>query len=190
MLNLNKSIIDHIEVFENILSLQHQLDAAADLVSDALKNNKLIMFCGNGGSASDSQHIAAELVGRFKNNRKALKAISLSADTAALTCISNDFGYENVFSRQVEGLASPGDVLVGITTSGKSINIENALKSAKKLQVNTILLTGENISSVCDYSDISIHVSSSNTARIQEAHIFIGHYLCEKIEHLLGLIND
>lgn len=157
------------------------LDAAKTIIK-ALQNNKKILICGNGGSAADSQHFAAELTGRYKRERKGLCAIALSTDTSALTAIGNDYGYEYVFSRQVEALAMQGDVVIGISTSGNSQNIINALEVANGLGCITISLSGKEggiVKNLCDYSLIA---PSDDTPRIQEIHILCIHILCELIE--------
>jgi D-sedoheptulose 7-phosphate isomerase len=154
----------------------------ADLCINALKNGGKIIFCGNGGSAADSQHLATELVVRFKKNRKAIPAISLTANTSALTAIGNDYGYDKVFSRQLEALANKKDVLIAISTSGKAKNVVETVKKAKEIGVKTIALTGEAGKEFAKSCDLSVMVPSLNTARIQESHILIGHILCEIIE--------
>ena len=167
---------------KSIEILAPTLKNAAEAIIKALKNNKKILICGNGGSAADSQHFAAELTGRYKRERGAIAAIALSTDTSALTAIGNDYGYEFVFSRQAEALLNEGDVLFGISTSGNSKNVINALESANKLGCLTISLSGRDggkMKSVCDYNLI---VPSSDTARIQEIHILCIHILCELIE--------
>ena len=148
----------------------------------ALAAGQKILICGNGGSAADAQHFAAERVGRFATERRALAAIALTVDSSALTSISNDFGYAQVFARQVAGLARAGDVLVGISTSGKSENVIAAMRTARELGVTTIAFTGETrgaLHAVCDYE---ISVPSSTTARIQELHIFVIHCLCAVVD--------
>ena len=140
------------------------------------------MFCGNGGSAADSQHLAAELVGRYKINRSAIPAMSLTVDTSALTAIANDFGYEQVFVRQVEGLGKAGDCLVGISTSGNSQNIVNAFLKAKEMGIKTIAFTGEGGGKMRELADICLNVPSSATNNIQEMHIACGHILCDIVE--------
>ena len=144
-----------------------------------------IFWCGNGGSASDSQHLAGELVGRFIGDRKPLKSIALNADTSVMTCIVNDYGYDYIFSRQVEALGSKGDVLIGITTSGNSGNILKAFEVANNLKMTTIGLLGKGGGEAKNISQHSLIINSQSTARIQEAHITVGHILCDLIE--LGL---
>ena len=145
------------------------------------KNGKLI-FCGNGGSASDSQHLAAEFIGRYKLDRKPLPAIALNTDTSVLTALSNDLGYAKVFERQIEALANQNDILFAISTSGKSINVINAVNAAKKLKVFTICFTGVKNNKLSDLTDISINVPAEQVNHIQEMHIMIGHFICELVE--------
>jgi len=153
----------------------------------ALKKKKTIFWCGNGGSSSDAQHLAAELIGRFNGDRRALRSISLTADSSVLTCISNDYNFENIFSRQVEALGNSGDILIGISTSGRSQNINNALKAAKKIGLTTMGLLGKGGGDALLECDQSIVIPSNVTARIQESHILIGHILCDLIESGLEL---
>ena len=168
-------------------NLEKEIYLASQIMSDCLKNDGLIMWCGNGGSATDSMHLSTELIGRFKKDRKSLRSISLAADNSALTCIANDFGYENVFSRQLEGLAKKNDVLISLTTSGNSLNVINAIKKAKELNLKTILMSGNSGGKCADLNDVELIVPSQTTARIQEMHILIGHILCELIEKQLNL---
>ena len=140
------------------------------------------MLCGNGGSAADAQHIAAELRGRFKKEREALAGIALTTDTSALSAIANDYGYELVFSRQVEAIGKKGDVLIAISTSGNSKNVINAINSAKKIGIKIITLTGKDGGEMKNLGDINIIVPSNNTPRIQEMHIMIGHMICALID--------
>lgn len=153
----------------------------------ALKNNNTIFWCGNGGSASDSQHLAAELIGRFNKNRIPLKSIALNSDTSAITCIANDFGYDEIFSRQLDGLGSSGDIFIPISTSGNSLNILNAIKLAKKKDIITLALLGKGGGEAINIVDDYILVNSMTTARVQEMHITIGHILCDLIEEGLNL---
>ena len=180
---IENEIQAHIQTAQKAVStLSPILLETASLIVKALQDNKKILICGNGGSAADSQHFAAELTGRYKRERKGLCAIALSTDTSALTAIGNDYGYDYVFSRQVEALAMQGDVLIGISTSGNSKNIINAIEVAKKIGCITISLSGKNggiIKNLCDYSLIA---PSDDTPRIQEIHILCIHILCELIE--------
>jgi len=155
---------------------------AVQAIRKALRANGKVLLCGNGGSAADSQHIAAELVGRFRKERRALAAIALTTDTSILTSVGNDYGYEQVFARQVEALGAPGDVAIGISTSGNSKNVIAALAAAKKLNMTTVSLTGGDGGALAKISDININVPSKDTARVQETHICVGHVLCELVE--------
>jgi len=146
------------------------------------------MLCGNGGSAADSQHLAAEFTGRFILDRKPLAALALSTDSSALTCIGNDYSFEEVFSRQVFGLGQNGDCLIGISTSGNSKNVIRAVQSANELGMHTIGLLGRDGGELASLCEISIIVPSKVTARIQEAHILIGHTICGAVEQTLGVV--
>ena len=155
----------------------------ARLASSAIKAGKKIMLCGNGGSAADSQHVAAEFIGRFEKERKSMAAIALTTDTSALTAIGNDYGYDEVFSRQVEGLGQSGDLLIGISTSGNSKNVVKALGVAKEKGISTVALVGDRpngaMQTIADYVLVA---PSANTARIQECHILMMHTICQLVE--------
>lgn len=158
-------------------------DAGAAIRKAILAGNK-VMLCGNGGSAADAQHIAAELIGRFKSERRALPALALTTDSSILTAIGNDYSFDDIFSRQVRGMAQTGDVVIGISTSGDSGNVVNAVLCAKELKCCTVALVGHaggELAPLCDYA---IVVPSKQTARIQEMHITIGHILCELMEDI------
>lgn len=180
---IENELHSHIKTAQKAIgTLSPVLLETAKIIIKALRDSKKILICGNGGSAADSQHFAAELTGRYKRERKGLCAIALSTDTSALTAIGNDYGYEYVFSRQVEALATKGDVVIGISTSGNSQNIINALEVANGLGCITISLSGKDggvIKNLCDYSLIA---PSDDTPRIQEIHILCIHILCELIE--------
>ena len=163
-------------------SIGHSVEVAAKLCIDCLKNGNKILLFGNGGSAADAQHIAAELVGRYKTERKGLAAIALTTDTSALTAIGNDYGYDRVFDRQVEALANTGDVAIGISTGGSSANVASALKLAKDLDCKTIGFSGRGGGEMNELCDINIFVPAQDTARIQEMHIVIGHTICHLID--------
>jgi len=178
---------DHAILLNKMPLLFKDIDNISRILINCLKKKKTIFWCGNGGSASDSQHLAGELVGRFVGDRKPLKSIALNADSAVMTCIVNDYGYEHLFSRQIEGLGSKGDALIGISTSGNSINVLNALKSAKNIGINTIGLLGNGGGKAKKIVDNSIIIPSKTTARIQEMHILVGHVLCDLIEDGLNL---
>ena len=159
---------------------------SAQVFARALKQGNTIFWCGNGGSAAESSHLAVELIGRFKNNRRPLPSISLNSDTSAITCIANDFGYDEIFARQLEGLGKNGDVLVVLSTSGKSENILQVLRKAKELGVVTIALLGKGGGGAVSLADHSIVIDSPETARIQEIHLLIGHTFCEFAEMEMG----
>ena len=155
---------------------------AVKIVTSAFKKGRKIILFGNGGSAADSQHIAAEFIGRFQKERKALPAIALTTDTSILTALSNDYGLDIIFSRQIEGLAQKGDIVIGISTSGNSRNVIEGIKKAKRLGLKTISLTGCHGGKCAKLTDISLIVPSQKTARIQESHICIAHAICELVE--------
>jgi D-sedoheptulose 7-phosphate isomerase len=184
---IKKHLDEHQTVLSTLESLAPQIETVANHMIQALQNGNTIFWCGNGGSASDAQHLAGELVGRFVGDRKALKSISLNADSAVMTCIVNDYGYEHIFSRQVEGLGVEGDVLIGITTSGNSENVINALGVANQKQMTTIGLLGKGGGKALSLVSEAIMIDSKTTARIQEMHITIGHILCDLIEEGLHL---
>jgi D-sedoheptulose 7-phosphate isomerase len=185
---INHVFSEHIKAIEETHEIAFQnIKEAADLIAKSLKSGGTIFWCGNGGSAADSQHIAAEFVGRFKKDRKPLRSIALTTDTSVLTCIANDYSFKEIFSRQVDALGRKGDVLVAISTSGKSENIKQALIHAKKKGIKSIGLLGNNGGVCKKNTDISIIVPSNITARIQEAHILIEHLLCELVECKLDL---
>lgn len=171
---------------ETMQTNKSQLEIATKIFSATLAEGNTIFWCGNGGSASESSHLATELVGRFKENRISLPSISLNADTTAITCIANDFGYDEIYARQLQGLSKPGDLLLVLSTSGNSRNIIRALEQAKISEVQTIALLGKGGGLATGLADVSIVVPGSETARIQEVHLLIGHTLCELAETFLG----
>ncbi len=154
------------------------------LTTALASGHKLLLF-GNGGSAADAQHVAGEFVGRFLKERRALPAIALNTDTAVLTCVGNDYSFENVFARQVEALARPGDVVVGISTSGSSPNVLRGIEAARSLEVMTVGFTGESGGSLRETADLCLCIPSRVTARVQEAHITVWHVICELVEQRL-----
>jgi D-sedoheptulose 7-phosphate isomerase len=176
-----------IEISNNFLNLSENsvddIDKSANLIIESIKNGNKIMFCGNGGSAADSQHLAAELVGRYRKNRSPLPGIALSTDTSAITAISNDFSFEEIFERQVEAIGKPGDVLYAISTSGKSLNIIKAIEKANSMKLKTIGITGETGGQLSKICDVTIKVPAIRPDRIQEMHIAIGQIICEIIEN-------
>jgi len=162
-----------------------QIDAAAKLVNKTFENGGKVLVCGNGGSAAESQHFSDEMLGRYKKNRKSLPVISLTSDSAALTCIGNDYGYEEVFSRQVEALGKTGDILIGISTSGNSKNVLKAAQKAKQKGMSIIALTSSK-GSLRELADVSIESPSDTTARIQEIHLLAIHLLSEYFEEQIS----
>ncbi len=185
---IHRNFAEHLQTIELVReALAEPIKKISQLLAQSLANGGTLFWCGNGGSAADSQHLAAELVGRFKKNRRALRSIALTTDTSVLTCVANDYSYADIFSRQVEALGRPGDVLIGISTSGNSENVLRAFKAAKEMGLMTIALLGKGGGSTKDLADHALVIPSDSTARIQEAHILIGHILCELIEQELGL---
>lgn len=176
---------DHQETIQKVIdSLVPDIERACDLLTDTLQHGKKVLIAGNGGSAADAQHIAAELSGRFVKNRKALPGIALTTDTSALTAIANDYGYDYVFARQVEALAQPGDLFIGISTSGNSEVVLRAFKTAREMGCQTLGLSGRDGGKMNGLCDLNIVVPSDTTARIQEIHILIGHILCQAVDDL------
>ena len=161
---------------------QSRIQQAAEMITESLRQGGKIHFCGNGGSAADAQHLAAELSGRFYFDRPPLNAEALHCNTSYLTAVGNDYGYDLIFSRLLRGTAKAGDVIVGISTSGNSKNILNAFEAAKEMGVKIIALTGETGGAMKDYADILLNAPSKDTPRIQESHIMIGHIICELVE--------
>lgn len=180
-----EELYDHQKTIQKVIdSLTGDIESACEMMVSTLKNNKKVLIAGNGGSAADAQHIAAELSGRFVKERKALAGIALTTDTSAITAIANDYGYAYVFSRQLEALAQPGDLFIGISTSGNSEGILNAFKSARKLNCQTLGLTGRDGGKMNGLCDLAIIVPSDITARIQEMHILIGHIMCKAVDNI------
>lgn len=177
---------ENIKVKEEILKGQVETIAAvAESVTKTIREGGKVILFGNGGSAADAQHLAAELVGRFKQERKALAALALSTNTSTLTSVGNDYSFKNIFRRQVEALAVPGDIVIGISTSGKSANVIEAVKAAKGKGLFTVGFTGGEGGELAKLVDLAFIVPSSDTARIQEAHITAGHLVCQLVEELL-----
>ncbi|MES2373001.1 MAG: D-sedoheptulose 7-phosphate isomerase [Bacteroidota bacterium] len=162
--------------------MQQTIENAINVITEAFRNGKKVLFCGNGGSAADAQHLAAEFSGRFYKNRKALPSEALHCNTSYLTAVANDYSYDVIYSRLVEGICEEGDVLVGLSTSGNSKNILNAFAAAKEKKVITIGFTGAHGGQMKDASDYLVNVPSNDTPRIQESHIMIGHIICEMVE--------
>ena len=180
---IQKEMLSHQTVIaKTIESLQSHIYTACIIATETLKNGHKILLCGNGGSAADAQHIAAELSGRYKSERRGLPALALTTDTSVLTAVGNDFGFDRVFDRQVEAFAKEGDLLIGISTSGNSRNILRALSLARNIGCKTIGLSGRDGGAMGEFCDINIIVPSEETPRIQEMHIMIGHILCQAVD--------
>ena len=182
------NIEEHLSVLQSLHNIDDMVNQAGHILGKSLRAGGKILFCGNGGSAADSQHLAAELTGRFIKDRRPLAALALSTDTSALTCIGNDYSFDEVFARQVQGLGRSGDVLVGISTSGNSLNVIRAVEEARAAGMQVVGLLGRDGGTLLELCDVSIVVPSQVTARIQEVHILIGHTLCGLIEQQLGLV--
>jgi D-sedoheptulose 7-phosphate isomerase len=185
-LDIEAKIDEHVAIVCQVRQLAPDIRQAAGRMCAAIKAGGKILWIGNGGSAAECQHMAAELVGRFSRERRAFASIALTTDTSILTAVANDYGYENVFARQIEALCTPQDVVVAMSTSGTSGNIVAGIRAAKLCRALTIALTGENGGTLKAVSDICIRVPAQETARIQEAHQLIGHLFCEYIESELA----
>ncbi len=181
---IQERFAEHIEVAQAVMAsdILEKIERIAQEIKQALANGHKVLFCGNGGSAADSQHLAAEFVGRFQKERKGLAAIALTVDTSILTAVGNDYGYDKVFVRQVEALAQAGDVLVGISTSGNSANVVEAIKLAKEKGLFCVGMTAAGGGKMAQLCDECIAVPAKVTARAQEMHILIGHILCELVD--------
>ncbi|HEY3307730.1 MAG TPA: D-sedoheptulose 7-phosphate isomerase [Desulfuromonadaceae bacterium] len=183
---VQKQLLDHRMVIELIeQDLAPLIAEMASLLAERLKNGAKLLVMGNGGSAADAQHFVAEIVGRFKLDRAALPGVALNTDTSILTAIGNDYGFDNVFRRQIEALAAPGDVVVGISTSGNSANVFSALELARQRGCRTIGLLGKDGGSIKQLCDLALVIPSSDTPRIQEGHITIIHIVCDLVEQAL-----
>ncbi|WP_250632344.1 D-sedoheptulose 7-phosphate isomerase [Rhodoflexus caldus] len=180
-----RELQSHVETIAQVqATLSADIQKAAEMVTQTIIGGCKILLFGNGGSAADAQHIAAEFTGRFVKERRGLPAIALTTDTSALTAIGNDYGYDRVFERQVEALARPGDLLIGITTSGNSPNVLLALAKGRAMGCQTLALTGKDGGKASQTADLNIVVPSQVTARIQEMHILIGHILCAAVDEI------
>ena len=194
-----KILLNHTKIIENNISELRELInkfpnehfnliiEIAKEISKTLNSGGCIFWYGNGGSAADSQHFAAELIGRFKDNRNPYRSLSLTADSSVITCISNDFGYENLFSRQLDGLGKKGDMIIALSTSGKSQNIKNVLKMAKAKEIKSVSFLGRKGGDIKNFADFNFIVNSNTTARIQEMHALICHIICEIVEEELNV---
>ena len=182
---LSNSLQEHLATIQNLLDASlPEIEQSGQMICEALSSGRKVLLCGNGGSAADAQHIAAELVGCYEKQRRSWPAIALTTDTSALTAVSNDLGYEQVFARQLAGLAQAGDVLIAISTSGRSKNVLRAAERARELGCRTIALTGATAEPLGSLCDMALAVPSSRTSRVQEAHITIGHLWCEMVDQL------
>ncbi|MBT7696073.1 MAG: D-sedoheptulose 7-phosphate isomerase [Desulfobacterales bacterium] len=177
-----QTINDHISCIKNLADIKDIIIKAGEMLTTSLEKGNRILICGNGGSAADSQHFAAEIVGRFEKERTAWPALALTTDTSIITAIANDYTYDDIFSRQVEGLGASGDIIIGISTSGNSKNVIHAINKAKNMEIKTIALLGNDGGHLNTCADLAVTVSSTVTARIQEAHIFILHFWAKMIE--------
>ncbi len=177
-----QAIEEHLAVIELLRDQQSLLQGIGEEMTRAIVTGKKVLWCGNGGSAADSQHLAAELMGRFRRERCAIPSIALTTDTSILTAVGNDYGYERIFQRQVEALCTKGDVLVGISTSGTSKNVCAALQTARQIGAFTVAFTGQGGGEIADIAEVALCIPSKDTARIQEAHILCGHMLCDWVE--------
>ena len=185
---VSKSFVEHRKVLDQFFSSsEHVILSISKILSDALIQDRTLFWCGNGGSAADCQHLVAEFVGKFNKDRRALRSIALTTYTSILTCVANDYSYEDVFSRQVQALGKSGDILIGLSTSGNSENILRAFKTAKKTGLHTIGLLGKGGGKAKDLVDNALIIPSDTTARVQELHILIGHIFCELIERELKI---
>ena len=180
---IKREFESHLQIIQTVQNnMENAIQDVSKIVVETLKNGNKVLICGNGGSAADAQHFAAELTGRYKTERRGLPGIALTTDTSALTAIGNDYGYDRVFDRQTEALANKGDLLIGISTSGNSKNVISALKLAKEMGCQTIGLTGRDGGAMNDVCDINLVVPSDNTPRIQEMHILFIHTICQIID--------
>jgi D-sedoheptulose 7-phosphate isomerase len=180
---LYKEIQDHIDLANSLKNeLPSKIEYISNIIISAINSKKKVILFGNGGSAADAQHIAAEFTGRFVKERLGLPAIALTTDTSALTAIGNDYGFDFIFSRQVEALSNEGDILIGISTSGNSLNVLKALEKGREHKCYIFSLTGKDGGDIAKISDFNINIKHSVTARIQEMHILIGHLLCKSID--------
>jgi len=181
-IDIKEIIESHLDTAKSLLNDLENIKYVCDLSYNTVANDRKIILCGNGGSASDSIHISSEIVGKFEKVREALPAISLSTNASNLTAIGNDFGFDKVFSRQIEAIGRKGDLLIAISTSGNSINVYNAITVAEKMGLNVIIFTGRDGGKMNEFNCPKIKIDSVNVARIQECHILVGHIISKYIE--------
>jgi D-sedoheptulose 7-phosphate isomerase len=187
---IKRNINDSLSVKQELLNSDQLIDQVveiADLIVQTFKNGNKLLFCGNGGSAADAQHLAAEFSGRYYLNRPPLHAEALHTDTSFMTAVANDFSFEEVYARLIQGIGKKGDILIGMSTSGNSKNVLLALKQAKEQNITTIGFTGEKGENMKAHCDLMLHIPSNDTPRIQECHLMLGHAICELVEKKLFL---
>ena len=187
---IKRNINDSLSVKQELLNSDQLIDQVveiADLIVQTFKNGNKLLFCGNGGSAADAQHLAAEFSGRYYLNRPPLHAEALHTDTSFMTAVANDFSFEEVYARLIQGIGKKGDILIGMSTSGNSKNVLLALKQAKEQNITTIGFTGEKGENMKVHCDLMLHIPSNDTPRIQECHLMLGHAICELVEKKLFL---
>jgi D-sedoheptulose 7-phosphate isomerase len=181
-MSFDRSLADTIQTFESLTRIRAEIDRASDLVVNTLRAGKKLLICGNGGSAAEAQHFSTELVGRYFKNRRSLPAIALSADGSLVTCIGNDYGFEHAFARQIEGLAQPGDLVIGITSSGNSPDILAALEKARQLGLQSISFLGRGGGKARGLATVDLIVPGDSGRTAQEAHLFLIHHFCDRID--------
>jgi len=184
----DRALSDHCDAVKDVREQCALIETVAKRIYDSIIGGRKVLWCGNGGSASESQHLSAELVGRYRLNRPPVASVSLNADCCVITAVANDYGYAETFSRQVRALCKPGDVFIGLSTSGESDNVCTALRVARQLRAHTVAMTGRVGGRLALLADDWIHVESEDTARIQEVHLLIGHMLCEWVEATLNCV--
>jgi D-sedoheptulose 7-phosphate isomerase len=181
-MTFEKSLADSLRTLESLAEIRAQIDTAAELIAGTLRSGGKLLICGNGGSAAEAAHFSTELVGQYQGKRRSLPAVALSADGALISCIANDFGYDQVFARQIEGLSKPGDLVVVITSSGNSANVVAALKEASRLGLKSLAFLGRGGGKAKGLATCDLIVPGTRGASAQEAHLFLIHYFCELIE--------
>ncbi|MBL4576320.1 MAG: SIS domain-containing protein [Opitutaceae bacterium] len=188
-MTFDESLNESIQTFQALKEIEPQINNAGDLILEALRKGKKLLICGNGGSAAEAQHFATELTGRFQSNRRSLPAIALTGDGTLITCIANDFGADKVFSRQIEGLANEGDIIVCFSSSGQSSNIVTALQTAKELNLPSVSFLGKGGGLCKGLATVDLIVPGQQTAAVQESHLFLLHHICERIEEAFPAVE-